>query len=215
MKQKIQPAEQTYWAAYRLYLLGFVVALALFGVAAIFGRFHTVDPWEVTIIEWFNNLPASWSDVAVVLTMLGSVWAAAVLVIGAFVCKLYQLALRLALYVVTTYGLALLVKLFIDKPQPYLLNAEIQQRIVEVGTALPSLHVAIATVLAFGVFGHLPHWWRWPVVITWVAIVAVARMYLGVSGPLDVLSGLALGVGVVCFWFIIPDFAKRWLRLAT
>jgi membrane-associated phospholipid phosphatase len=47
----------------------------------------------------------------------------------------------------------------------------------------------------------------------WIGGVGLSRVYLGVHTPLDVAAGFAVGVGVVCFWRILPTSLKKLLHL--
>ena len=62
------------------------------------------------------------------------------------------------------------------------------------GYGFPSGHVAVTTAFLFGV-GYLFRWrWIWGVILVWVPLMAVSRMYLGRHFLGDVLGGLGIGV---------------------
>jgi membrane-associated phospholipid phosphatase/tRNA A-37 threonylcarbamoyl transferase component Bud32 len=74
------------------------------------------------------------------------------------------------------------------------------------GWALPSLQVTILTALLMGVLYTLVPEGRWRntgkwVVATVIALVAVARMALGVDAPTDVLVGVGIGVTIPLLLF--------------
>ena len=74
------------------------------------------------------------------------------------------------------------------------------------GWAMPSLQVTILTALLMGVLYTLVPEGRWRNVGKWVAaglvaVVAVARMALGVEAPTDVLVGVGIGVTIPLLLF--------------
>lgn len=170
---------------------------------------------DYRLFHVINDWPQKLSIGFMALTGLGGVWAAAILVASAFVLKLYQLAWRLALSVFTAYGLLFVFKEIFARPRPGMIMNDIHVRILESGFAFPSGHAAVATVLALTLRTYLPipPIWQWVVVLLWIVGVGVSRVYLGVHTPLDVLGGLVVGVGVVCFWRILPPPLKRLLHL--
>jgi hypothetical protein len=213
MKKIEKPEEPSYWAKYKYYLIGFGLALVLFGVCAWLAHYRVLTGWERQGLEFATRLPDKLYPFVGSLVVLGSIWTAAAAVVMAFVFRLYQLAWRLALSVLTVYGLVLLVREVIQRPSPAVLAPELNLRIMEQGFAFPALDVAIATVLAMTIFHYLPFGWRWPVTGVWIVCVLAATFYLGTNALLGLCAGLALGIGVVCFWRILPRRVKKYLRL--
>ena len=53
--------------------------------------------------------------------------------------------------------------------------------------------------------------WLWSAAILWTAVVAAARVYLGMHAPIDVLGGAAAGALVVAAWTALDDAYEAFL----
>jgi len=214
MKKLEQIEKPSYWSKYKYYLLIFILALTIFGVCVqLVGRTPHMYLLEYNLLMWINDWPDRLRLIFVAITLLGSVWAAAISVMAAFFLRLYQLALRFALSVLTVYGLQIMLKQFFERPRPEAFEPAVIERIAETGFAFPSTHAAIGAVLALTLLPYLPRGWRWLIVVVAILAVALSRIYLGVHAPLDVVAGMALGASVVCFWRILPKPIKKLLHL--
>lgn len=205
--------QRSYWQRYKFYMLAFVGSLALFGVSIWLMRRNVFADWRHDVLRYINNWPDSLRPVFVAITVFGSFWVAAVGVAAVFFLRLYQLAWRFALSIFTAFGLLILLKEYFARLRPGEVIGDLHVRVVETGYAFPSAHVTIATVLALTLVSYLPNVWRWFIVAVWIGAVGVSRLYLGVHAPLDIVAGFALGVGVVCFWRIMPRVVKKFLHL--
>lgn len=205
----------SYLRKYRYYVLGFIAALASFGLCVFLIRRQVLQGQEIRLFRFINDWPERLRPIFGALTSLGSIWAAAVMVMAAFLLRLYQLAWRLALSVFTTYGLLVVLKEFFARQRPEEFIGDLSVRALETSHAFPSAHTAIAVALALTVRSYLPipASGQWMVVLVWIGGVGISRIYLGVHTPFDVAAGFALGVGVVCFWRILPKFIKQILHL--
>lgn len=205
----------SYWQKYRWYVVGFFAAIVVFAgcTGLVYQQLFFGEDYR--LFRFINNWPEKLSIVFVALTALGSFWTAAVVVTSAFVFKLYQLALRLSLSIFAVYGLLLVVKEIFARPRPELAISDVYVRVLETSFAFPSAHTAVATVLGLTLRTYLPlpPIWQWAVVLLWVGGVGVSRVYLGVHMPLDVAGGFVVGVGVVCFFRILPAPLKKILHL--
>ena len=103
----------------------------------------------------------------------------------------WWLAVRLGAFL--TVGLAVIAR----RPRPF----GVDLRASWGGWALPSVQVAFLTAILMGVLYTLVPEGRWRNTGKWVAaavvaVVAVARMALGVDAPTDVLVGVGIGVTI-------------------
>lgn len=212
--KQTKPEEPSYFAKYKYYLLTFALALAVFGVCAyLVGLSPRMYLFEHNLLIRINDWPDGLRLAFITATTLGSIWMAAFSVAFAFFLRLYQLAWRFALSIFTVYGLQVLLKHFFERPRPEGFEPLINVRIAESGFGFPSTHAAVGAVLILTLLPYLPRGWRWPIVIGGIVAVALSRVYLGVHSPLDVVAGVAVGVGVVCFWRLQPKPIKKILHL--
>jgi undecaprenyl-diphosphatase len=68
------------------------------------------------------------------------------------------------------------------------------------------------TIIMLMLLPYVPKKWRWVIPIPIIA-VGLARVYLGVHTPLDIIGGFAVGLGVVAFLRILPQTLKVFFRL--
>jgi len=205
----------SYWRRYRYFVLAFIAALGLFALCAFLARRQVWVDREIRVFRFINSWPQSLQTIFLVITSVGSFWSATAIVMGAFVLRLYQLTWRLAISVFTTYGLLVVTKELFARHRPEEVLNGIYVRTLEASAAFPSAHTAVATMLALTLRTYIPvpTIWQWLIVLVWIGLVGLSRVYLGVHTPLDVAAGFALGVGVVCFWRIVPTFVKRFLHI--
>lgn len=212
----IEPTDSlSYWHKYRWFVLSFFAAIVVFVGCSWLVYKQLLDGKDYYLFRLINNWPERLHIGFAVLTALGSLWAAAVIVVTIFVLRLYQLALRLALSICSLYGLLFVFKEIFARARPEVILTDIHIRAVETSFAFPSAHTAVATVLALSLRTYLPMSpiWQWFTAILWIGGVGLSRLYLGVHTPLDVTAGFALGVGVVSFWQILPTPIKKLLHL--
>jgi membrane-associated phospholipid phosphatase len=94
------------------------------------------------------------------------------------------------------YVLAKVVKHFVQRGRPSgLLEDVVVRGAAPHGLGFVSGHIAVVTALAVVAWPWLPRWGRWVVAVA-VAVVFLARMYVGAHLPLDMVGGAALGLAV-------------------
>lgn len=80
-----------------------------------------------------------------------------------------------------------------DRSRPLVSVTDVVPRDSAEGLGFPSTHAAVAFALAGVVVWWLPRRWQ-PAAWALAAMVAIARVYVGVHYPLDVVGGAAVGV---------------------
>lgn len=80
-----------------------------------------------------------------------------------------------------------------ERPRPLASVTDVVPRDTAEGLGYPSTHAAVAFAIAGVVVWWMPRRWR-PAAWAVAAMVGVARVYVGVHYPLDVVGGAAVGV---------------------
>jgi glycosyltransferase 2 family protein len=170
-----------------------LLILAVTGWAASRGRPGRL---EIDVFRLVNDLPAALDRPLEVVMQAGALAAVPVSAGLALLARRWRLGRDLALAGPLAWYLARVVKALVYRPRPgELLSDVLPHGLHATGLGFPSGHVAVAAALATAAGPHLPARVRR---VTWVvvALVAVARMYVGAHLPLDVVGGAALGWAV-------------------
>jgi undecaprenyl-diphosphatase len=172
---------------------------------------QTFDVWEVRAILYIYNATASSVPTFYLLTQLGSLWMVLVVALFVVMKNRHKLALELLISGFTAYGVAVVMKGVVNRPRPSGLVHGVMPRIEEaVGLGFPSGHSAVAAALATTCWFMVPKRHRFILVI-WVVLVAFSRIALGLHAPLDIIGGIAIGVGTGTTIHYI--FSKRLPRI--
>jgi tRNA A-37 threonylcarbamoyl transferase component Bud32/membrane-associated phospholipid phosphatase len=190
--------------------IGLIALSLLVFTAGRYGRgvsFTVVDNW---VLEWLaaRRSPGLTSLMRGLTEVLGTIWTIKVLawftVIVLVVYKRFRhlvvgiLSVQLVSLVVITLSAAM------RRPRPFGVAIEGSWA----GWSMPSRPVAYLSAISVTMLYSLVPKGRWRQAGKWVAtglvgLLAVARMYLGIDAPSDVLVGAAIGV-------TIPLLAFRW-----
>jgi uncharacterized membrane protein YbhN (UPF0104 family)/membrane-associated phospholipid phosphatase/tRNA A-37 threonylcarbamoyl transferase component Bud32 len=170
-------------------LLGAIIL----GASAVAARRRGLSRLEVDTFRLVNDLPAALERPLVVVMQAGSLAAVPATALLALVARRPRLARDLMTGGGLAWLLAKVAKAVVGRGRPgSLLDQVLLRGATEAGLGFPSGHVAVAAALATAAAPHLGRTARrtvWAV----VAMVAVARIYVGAHLPVDVVGGAALG----------------------
>ena len=173
------------------------VALALPLVVAAAWAAHRAAPTvvEVNIFRLVNQLPTPVGAPLLGVMQTGALLAVPAFALIAVLAGRRRLAGMVLCGGTAAWGLAKMGQWLVDEDPPTLrLSRVVLHGMAHPGTSFPSTHVAVAAGLAT-VAG--PYLTRPARRLGWLitAIVAAARVYVGLHLPVDVVGGLALGWG--------------------
>jgi tRNA A-37 threonylcarbamoyl transferase component Bud32/membrane-associated phospholipid phosphatase len=194
------------------WLLAAVALFALFTVsfaASRHGAAVAVTVADDRVARWLTGLHSGWLTSAMQVAAFPGSWLATKILAWCIVVPLlvFRRFRHLIVYVVTLEAVFLLTMFLsaaLKRPRPFGVAIDGSWN----GYALPSMQVAIlAASLVSALYVLVPEG-RWRQAGKWaatgiVALVGVARVYLGVDAPTDVLLGAVIGV-------TIPLLAYRW-----
>jgi len=192
-----------------------LVALSLLVFAdGLRGRAVAVTVVDDAVVGWLAGLEVPGLVPAMRgLAALGSWTAMNVLLWGLLLALLVLRRLRQLLVVLLAWILQGLVIQFllapvVQRPRPF----GVAFRTDWTAWALPSEQMGALVVVLVGILYGLVPEGRWRQTGKWVAtglvaLIALARMYLGVEAPTDILVGVAIGVAIalLCFRLLAPS----------
>lgn len=149
---------------------------------------------ETDVFRVVNDLPAALAPPLQALMQAGSLAAVPVAVLVALAFRKPRLARDLTVAGLLAYFAARVLKSLVGRGRPgALLQNVVFHGRVTTGLGYPSGHAAVAAALATVASAYLGRRARW---LAWalVAVVAIARMYVGAHLPVDVIGGVAVGV---------------------
>ena len=188
------------------------VILVVLSVLVFAGGLHGLA-LDITVVDagvvgWLAGLRAPGLLAAMqALAALDSYLAITVLLWGLLLAllvlgRLRQLLVVLAAWILQGFLIQYLLAPLVQRPRPF----GVELRDDWYAWALPSEQMAALAVLLVGIlYGLVPegHWrqtGKW-VATALVILVALARLYLGVEAPTDILVGVALGVAITLLGF--------------
>lgn len=130
------------------------------------------------------------------LMQLGNILVVPVAAMIAAAARRWRLALGILVGGLATYYLAKVVKSLVTRGRPADLLDDVSIRgAAALGRGYVSGHAAVVTLLVMLAWAYLGRRGR-ILVVSLAAFVCLARMYVGAHLPLDIVGGIALGLGV-------------------
>jgi glycosyltransferase 2 family protein len=169
-----------------------VLGVVLLVLAALSVRDGRVGLTEANVFQAINTLPGFMEDPFRVV-LAATLVAAAAAPLLALVFRRLRLARDLVVAAALSWGAAELVERLVERDAPAGLLKGVELRGIEAsGLGFPSPYVAVAAGLATAASPFLT---RRPRRLLWavVALVALARIYVGAHLPVDAVGGFAVG----------------------
>ncbi len=183
-----------------------LVVLVATGVAAHLGHPSVV---EVNLFRLINQLPSPLDAPLLGVMQMGALAAVPVIAVAVALAGRYRLSALVAFTGSLAWGAAKFAQYVVDEEAPQLrLSRVVLHGGVAPGLAFPASHVAVAAALTVAATPYLGRSARrlcWLLTIT----IAVARVYVGVHLPIDVIGGLGLGVAVGSVGLLVFGLPNR------
>ncbi|MBI2764774.1 MAG: phosphatase PAP2 family protein [Chloroflexi bacterium] len=114
-----------------------------------------------------------------------------------------------ALAVAMSLGLAMALRYLFPEQRPWIGDADTRLLIAHsADSSFPSDHATVAFAAAMVGALAWPKWAPW--VLGMAAAIAIARVFVGVHYPGDVLAGMVLGIGsALVAWFAVAAVERR------
>lgn len=187
------------------------VVLAL-GMAAV--RDGTVSGPEESLFRAVNDLPGMLYPVLWPFQQMGALVVGPIIAIAAAIAHRPRLAIAALAATVAKLVTERVVKAIVSRERPATsIGPDIHLRgdVKVSGESFVSGHAVLVAALAGLVAPYLPGRWK---ALPWaiVAVVMLARVYVGAHNPLDVVCGAALGIAIASVLnlaFGVPDGTAR------
>jgi membrane-associated phospholipid phosphatase len=128
-------------------------------------------------------------------------------------CLDSRLGFRLALILVTSRGPNDILKIAFHSPRPYWISSKITAYASYSTFGIPSGHAQDAVC----VWGLLAVYFKgikaWSAALAMILIIGLARIYLGVHFPRDVVAGWGIGALILAAFLLLETRAEKLLHL--
>ena len=113
-----------------------------------------------------------------------------------------RLGIQMATLMLLTILLGLVLKLLGHGPRPDWFDPRVQQLAgLERTFGLPSIHTMNAVVMWSLLAQYINRVWAWVVAVLLIIFAGIARVYLGVHFPSDVITGWVMGILLLWLWW--------------
>ena len=171
-------------------------ALVVLALATVLALPRVSGSWETNLFRSINELPEVFYWPLWLVMQFGNMVVAPIAGAIAATLRRPRLGLELAIAGFVAWLVAKLIKAWVGRGRPGALLEDVSLReAADLDNGYVSGHTAVAFAMAVVLMPVLSKRWR-VVVIVAAALVGVARMYVGVHLPLDVVGGAALGIAV-------------------
>ncbi len=176
---------------------------------------ETLWSWGINLILHIQTL-AGWQLPMQLMTFTGSTEFFLLILPALYWVGNRRLGVRLAMLLLLSVALGSILKIAVHGPRPYWIDERVQLLAGEELTfGLPSIH-ALNAVVMWPVLAHYrKQAWAWLVALLLILLAGVARVYLGVHFPSDVIGGWLLGALLLLFWWFWSDAVGTWFTKQT
>ena len=186
------------WRRRRGDAIAAAAGLAVLATGILVVRHGTVPGWEQRLFDAINDLPGWLYPLLWPVQQLGVLIVGPAVAIVAAITRRFRLALAALIATGAKLVLEPMVKAMVDRQRPATSiggDVELRGDVPTHGESFPSGHAVLAAALAAVIAPYLPPRWR---ALPWVlvAIVLLARVYVGAHIPLDVICGAGLGLAI-------------------
>jgi len=147
----------------------------------------------IQFIQWLQTMSPALDSLMGYISFFGTIEFYLILLPFIYWVVSAQLGFRVLLVFLGTDFLGVTFKQLLHQPRPYWVG-DVQPLSEETSYGIPSTHASDT----FAVWGYLAYKinkaWLWVVTFLLVLLIGIARMYLGVHFPTDVLGGWLLGL---------------------
>ncbi len=181
----------------RTWIATALAGLALLAESWALAAGGTVPAWEQHVFEAINRGPAVLHPVLWLVMQLGNITVACLLAPVMFaVTRQWRSAVAVLVAALAGWYGAKVVKGLVERGRPAAFFGDVVfPGEAEGGFGFVSGHTTVAFAVATVIVPYVPRRWRAvPFVIA--TVVGVARIYVGVHLPLDVLGGAGLGLAI-------------------
>jgi undecaprenyl-diphosphatase len=173
-----------------------LVALALLVLSAVPVDAHHISSAERGVFRLVNDHTVLPFTPVWALMQLGNILVVPVAALIAAATRRWRLAIGILVGGLATYYLAKVVKSLVTRGRPADLVDDVSIRgAAALGRGYVSGHAAVVTLLVVLAWAYLGNRGR-ILAVSVAAFVCLARMYVGAHLPLDIVGGVALGLGV-------------------
>lgn len=167
--------------------------------------------WGIDLIVQMQMLD-SWLAPMQVMTFTGSTDFFLLVLPALYWLVSRTLGVRMATLLLLTIIVGSILKIAGHGPRPYWIAPQVHLLSGPERTfGLPSIHSMNAVVMWSLLAQYIDRLWGWIVALLLIIVAGVARVYLGVHFPSDVLAGWAVGIVILALWWQLSDPVGAWI----